>query len=76
MKVKIISWNVRGLNCIQKRRIVNSLVQKWKADVFCFQETKIEGDIEEIIKQLWGNRGVKYGQLEASGTRGYSNDVG
>lgn len=70
MKVKIISWNVRGLNCIQKRRIVNSLVQKWKADVFCFQETKIEGDIEEIIKQLWGNRGVKYGQLEASGTRG------
>lgn len=34
------------------------------------QEIKLEGENGETIKQVWSNRGVKYGQLEASGTRG------
>nr|XP_009596491.1 uncharacterized protein LOC104092571 [Nicotiana tomentosiformis]XP_016432332.1 PREDICTED: uncharacterized protein LOC107758988 [Nicotiana tabacum] len=70
MNVKIISWNVRGLNRRNKRRVIRSLILNWKADVFCFQESKIEGDIEGIIKEIWGVRGIKYGQLEASGTKG------
>jgi len=70
MNVKIISWNVRGLNCRDKRRIINSVFQEWKADVICLQETKLEGENGEAIRQVWGSRGVKYAQLEASGTRG------
>nr|XP_016436162.1 PREDICTED: uncharacterized protein LOC107762331 [Nicotiana tabacum] len=70
MNIKIISWNVRGLNRRAKRGVVGSLITEWKAYVYCFQETKLEGDIEEMVKQLWGNRGIKYEQLEASGTRG------
>jgi len=70
MKVNIISWNVRGLNDARKRLLIKSLLHNWKADVFCFQETKLQGDIREIIKDLWSNRWVKYVQLEASGTRG------
>ncbi|WMV46022.1 hypothetical protein MTR67_039407 [Solanum verrucosum] len=34
------------------------------------EETKFQGDIREIIKDLWSNRWVKYVQLEANGTRG------
>lgn len=70
MTVKIITWNVRGLNQANKRCVIKNLIHEWKADVFCFQETKIEGDISNIIKDLWANRGVKFCQLEASGTSG------
>lgn len=46
MNVKIISWNVKGLNCRDKCRMINSLVQKWKADVLCSWETKLERTLE------------------------------
>lgn len=50
--------------------MINSMLQDWEADVVCLQETKLEGNKGEEIRQVWGNRGVKYGQLEASDTRG------
>jgi len=42
------------------------MMKNWKADVVCFQETKVEGEIENIVKEVWGNKWVKYAQLEAS----------
>lgn len=45
MKVNLTSWNVRGLNKISKRKLVKSLTQRWKADIYCFQETKLEKDV-------------------------------
>ncbi|WMV37865.1 hypothetical protein MTR67_031250 [Solanum verrucosum] len=33
-------------------------------------KTKIQGDIKNLVKDLWANRGVRFCQLEASGTRG------
>ncbi|WMV15422.1 hypothetical protein MTR67_008807 [Solanum verrucosum] len=63
MTVKIISWNVRGLNQANKRCVIKNLIQGWKADVYCFQETKIQGDVRNIIKDLWSNRGVEFCQL-------------
>ena len=44
-------------------------MKNW-ADVVCFQETKVEGEIENIVKKVWGNKWVNYAQVEASGTRG------
>ena len=41
MKIKMISWNVRGLNDPRKRLVVNNLLWEWKCDVVCLQETKI-----------------------------------
>lgn len=35
MKLKMISWNVRGLNDSQKRLVVRSLLCEWKCDVVC-----------------------------------------
>ncbi|XP_047263773.1 uncharacterized protein LOC124896275 [Capsicum annuum] len=70
MKVNLISWNVRGLNDERKRRMIKSCINTWKADVYCFQETKVEGDISDFVRDLWANRWVDHIQLEASGTRG------
>lgn len=77
MKFNHISWNARGLNERDKRRVVKSLSWDWKADIICFQETKLEGDIKELINQIWEERWVRYACLEASGTRGgYRNAMG
>lgn len=55
---------------MDRRRVINNLILKWKADIFCFQETKLEGDITCKVKKLWGNKGVKFAQLGASKIRG------
>lgn len=38
--------------------------------VYCFQETKLEGEVAEMVKQIWPNKRVRFGCLEVSGTRG------
>ena len=35
MNLKILSWNVRGLNDRRKRSIVKNLLLSWKCDVIC-----------------------------------------
>ena len=42
MKLKIVSWNVRGLNDPKKRGILRNWLRKWKVDVVCLQETKLD----------------------------------
>lgn len=41
MKIKILIWNIQGLNDKNKRSTLASLVMKWKADILCLQETKM-----------------------------------
>ena len=43
MKLKIVSWNVRGLNNSLKRLVVRNLLREWNCDVVCLQETKLAG---------------------------------
>lgn len=50
--------------------MVKSCIEQWKADILCLQETKLQGDIQEAAKQIWGGRWAKYACLGASGIRG------
>ena len=54
MNVKIISWNVRGLNEQDKRLRVRNLIRRWGLDVVCFQETKMGLINRAVIRSLWG----------------------
>jgi exonuclease III len=58
MKIKLLSWNVRGLNLEEKRMKIKSLLREWKADVVCFQETKIQVVTRELVQSLWGGAQV------------------
>ena len=42
MKIRILSWNVRGANDSDKRRVIKSVIKSKKVDVVCLQETKIK----------------------------------
>ena len=65
MKLKMISWNVRGLNDHQKCLVVENLLQEWKCDVVCLQETKIARMDRQMVCSLWGCSCVDWVALEA-----------
>ncbi|KAG5544181.1 hypothetical protein RHGRI_016809 [Rhododendron griersonianum] len=67
MKIKIISWNVRGLNARDKRVIVKVLLKGWRADVVCLQETKLKEATTEVVKEIWGSWWVDWIHLNAVG---------
>jgi exonuclease III len=52
MKLKLVSWNVRGLNDPKKRGILRNWLRKWKVDVVCLQETKLDTVDWRIIQSI------------------------
>ena len=49
MKLRMVSWNVRGLNDAQKRLVVRNLLREWNCDVVCLQETKLASMDRQLI---------------------------
>ena len=42
MKLKILSWNVRGANDRDKRLVIKAFLKSQKAELVCLQEIKIQ----------------------------------
>ena len=70
MNLKLLSWNVRGANDNNKRRIIKSFVRKQKVDLLCIQETKIQLMTEGVVKSLGAGRFLDWRALEAAGSAG------
>jgi hypothetical protein len=70
MSIHFLSWNVRGLNNPQKRGVVKILLQDWKCDVVCLQETKLGGIDLGVIRSLCGNPYIDWVALNAVNTVG------
>ena len=70
MNLKILSWNVRGLNNFHKRVIVKILLKERKGDVICLQETKLDSTNSTVVKSLWGGPLVDWAVLDAIHTAG------
>lgn len=69
-KMKIISWNVRGLNDRQKRLEVRQTMLLEKPNIICLQETKISQMERNVFKEICGNHLRQMKVLNANGTRG------
>jgi hypothetical protein len=70
MNLKIVSWNVRGLNDRDKRLQVRHLLKMWNADIVCLQETKLDFIDRGIIRSLWGIQHVDWLYLGSEGASG------
>nr|XP_023925825.1 uncharacterized protein LOC112037243 [Quercus suber] len=70
MNLKIISWNVRGLNERDKRLRVRNLIRNWRPDIVCLQETKMELITRAVIGSLWGGPHVDWSYLGSCGASG------
>ena len=68
--LKLLNWNVRGLNSTARRETVRLLIQQAKPHIICLQETKLSqiddlSAIEFLGQTLWS---LEY--LPANSTRG------
>ena len=52
MRIKILSWNVKGANSDEKRKLIKAFLKWYKADLFCIQKTKLKGLTHGIIRSL------------------------
>jgi hypothetical protein len=53
MNLNILTWNVRGLNEGRKRLRIRNLLSKWKVDIVCPQETKLQLISNQLVQSLW-----------------------
>ncbi|RVX00292.1 hypothetical protein CK203_024581 [Vitis vinifera] len=70
MKLKIMSWNVRGLHDPDRRMVIKSMVRKYKPDLVCFQETKMKEMFDRIVRSLGIGRNLGWVSLDARGSAG------
>ena len=51
--MKIISWNVRGLNASDKRQRIKQVIDSLRADIILLQETKLSQHNFDKIVAKW-----------------------
>ena len=56
MKLKVLSWNVRGANERSERKIIKSFIRNQRVDLICVQETKIQAMSEGLVRSLGSER--------------------
>ncbi|RVW27976.1 hypothetical protein CK203_094127 [Vitis vinifera] len=70
MKLKVMSWNVRGANDSSKRKIIKAFTRNQRVDLLCIQETKIQSMSEGIVRSLGSGRFLDWKALNAEGASG------
>ena len=70
MKIKILSWNVRGVNDRNKRRLIKTLISSLKVDLVCLQETKMSEMSIGVVRSLGVGRFLEWGVLNVRGAAG------
>ena len=70
MKIKILSWNVRGANDPDKRKVIKNFLIRYRADVVCLQETKIQEMSNILARSLGVGRQLNWKVMNAEGSAG------
>ena len=70
MKFKILSWNVRGVNCLDKRKVIKNFLRSYRADLVCLQETKVQEMMINLVRNLGVGRYLNWKALNAEGSAG------
>lgn len=68
--LKIVVWNVRGLNARARRLAIRTLLDTTDASIVCLQETKMELICSSVVLDTLGSEFDDYTYLPAQGTRG------
>ena len=70
MKLRILSWNVRGANDCEKRKVIKVLIKGQKVDLVCLQETKMQEMSKMIVRSLDMGRCLDWKVLNSKGVSG------
>ena len=52
MKIETISWNIRDVNDPDKRKVIKNFLRRYKADLVCLQETKVQEMNSVMVRSL------------------------
>ena len=55
MSLRLLSWNVRGMNNPRKREVCRNLLKEWRCDIVCLQETKLSLVNSAVLQSLSGS---------------------
>ncbi|XP_028098166.1 uncharacterized protein LOC114297885 [Camellia sinensis] len=68
--MKILSWNVRGLGRVEKRRRIKEVLKEKKVDMAMLQETK-KSEVDDIfVRSLWPNESMEFMGVDAEDSAG------
>ena len=70
MKIKIISWNVRGVNDPDKRKVIKNFLRRFRADLVCLQDTKVQEMNSALVRSLGVGRRLNWKVLDTDGSAG------
>ena len=70
MKLKLLSWNVRGANNPNKRNIIRNFIRSQRVDLVCLQETKVQEMSLAVARSLGAGRMAEWRSVEAEGSAG------
>ena len=65
MKLRLLSWNVRGANDYEKRKVIKALIKDQKVDLVCLQEMS-----KRIVRSLGVGRCLEWGAVYLRGAFG------
>ncbi|XP_024630380.2 exodeoxyribonuclease-like [Medicago truncatula] len=68
--MKLVSWNVRGLGGLEKRKDVRSLVQEKRPWILCLQETKLGRCDDGLRLAVWDGQSVAFSFRPSLGASG------
>ena len=67
MKINFLSWNVRGANDRNERKIMKALIKSQRVDLVCLQEAKIQDMSLGLVRNLGVGRFLGWGAANARG---------
>ena len=70
MKMKMLSWNVRGANDRSKRKVIKTFIRNQRVDLICIQETKIQAMSDSIARIIGSRRFLDWKAVNAEGASG------
>ena len=70
MEIKILSWNVRGMNVPDKRKVIKNFLRSHRAYLVCLQETKVQEVNIDMVRSLGVGRCLNWKALNVEGSAG------
>ena len=68
MKIKILSWNVRGVNDPDKSKVIKNFLRTHKVDLVCLQKTKVQEMNNDMVHSLRVGHFLNWKALNAEGS--------
>ena len=70
MRIKILCWNVQGLNDIEKRKLIKGVVRNQKLDLVCLMETNVKEMSVQMVNYVGVGRFLNWASVDVRGAAG------